>query len=248
MKVILLGTAGYHPNDERHTACVLLPECGVVLDAGSGFFRLPRFLQNGQLHIFLSHAHMDHVVGLTYLLGMERQCSFDSICIYGEAEKLESVNEHLFSELLFPVRPGFKTCALSPGEELSLPDGVTVRCFLLEHRGGTVGYRFDWPDRSMAYVTDTTAAPDIAYRQHIAGVDLLLHECYFPDDQAELAAKTGHSVTSAVAELALRARVARVVLVHINPTLSGTDPLGLERARRIFPNMSLGHDLMELDF
>lgn len=247
MKVILLGTAGYHPSDDRHTACMFVPQYGVVLDAGSGLFRLPRFLETGRLHIFLSHAHLDHVVGLTYLLGLQRQCDFEQVLVYGEADKLASVAEHLFSDLLFPVRPAFQTRALAANEPIPVPGGGLVRWFPLEHRGGTVGYRIDWPKRSLAYVTDTTASPGAPYREHIDGVDLLLHECYFPDDQAELAHQTGHSVTSAVAELALQARVGRVVLVHVNPLLAGCDPLGLERARRIFPNMSLGYDLMELD-
>ena len=40
MKILLLGTAGYHPSETRHTACVMLPEAGIVLDAGTGFFRV----------------------------------------------------------------------------------------------------------------------------------------------------------------------------------------------------------------
>ena len=33
MKLHLLGTTGYHPNARRHTACLMLPEQGIVLDA-----------------------------------------------------------------------------------------------------------------------------------------------------------------------------------------------------------------------
>ena len=56
----------------------------------------------------------------------------------------------------------------------------------------------------MAYVTDTTAAADANYRSAIAGVDLLLHECYYPDTMAPLATLTGHSVITPVARLARR--------------------------------------------
>ena len=59
----------------------------------------------------------------------------------------------------------------------------------------------------MAYVTDTTARADAKYLDAIRGVDLLVHECYFPDSMAELAALTGHSVTTRVAQLARNAGV-----------------------------------------
>ena len=68
MKLILLGTSGYHPSDRRHTPCLAIPSCGVVLDAGTGMYRLGRYLKTDELDIFLTHAHLDHVIGLSYLI------------------------------------------------------------------------------------------------------------------------------------------------------------------------------------
>ena len=68
MRLELLGTGGFFPNDRRHTACVLLPEIGVMFDAGTAAYRVPDALQTPDLQIFLSHAHLDHVFGLTVLL------------------------------------------------------------------------------------------------------------------------------------------------------------------------------------
>ena len=48
MKLVLLGTGGYHPNQLRHTACVMLPEIGLIFDAGTSFFRVPEYLQTDQ--------------------------------------------------------------------------------------------------------------------------------------------------------------------------------------------------------
>jgi hypothetical protein len=90
--------------------------------------------------------------------------------------------------------------------------------------------------------------PDAAYVERIRGVDLLIHECYLPDRQAEFARKTGHSHTTPVAELARRAGVRRLVLVHLNPTATADDPIGLDVARAIFPETTLGEDRMEVEF
>jgi ribonuclease BN (tRNA processing enzyme) len=246
MKLVLLGTTGYHPNERRHTACMFLPEVGVVLDAGTGMFRLPQHLTTKTLDIFLTHAHLDHVVGLTFLLGIAPRSKLERIAVHGEAEKLGAIREHLYTPLLFPVAPNFDLVPLRKEEPL-LQSGKLTH-FPLVHPGGTVGFRLDWPDRSLAYVTDTTATNACPYLEAIRGVDVLLHECYFADEQAELAAKTGHSHTSAVARLAKEAGVGTLVLVHIAPHSSERDPIGLAVANKIFEPTFLGEDGMEIDF
>ncbi len=53
MRLRMLGTAGYHPNELRHTSCYMLPAQGFVLDAGTGFFRVRDHLCTPSLHVFL---------------------------------------------------------------------------------------------------------------------------------------------------------------------------------------------------
>ena len=134
---------------------------------------------------------------------------------------------------------GVQTCALPI---------CRLTHFPLEHPGGVVGFRLDWPHHSLAYVTDTTAAAGVDYLDKIRGVDLLLHECYFPDTQAQLAADLFHSSTSAVATLAREAQVGRLVLVHLNPADDRADPIEVADARAIFPSTVVGEDGMELEF
>ena len=55
MRLIFLGTGGYHPSERRHTASVLLPDIGVALDAGTGFFRVQGRLNTPTLDVFLTH-------------------------------------------------------------------------------------------------------------------------------------------------------------------------------------------------
>ena len=168
------------------------------------------------------------------------------VTVHGETEKLSAIEQHLLDELIFPVK---LPCNYKPlAGPVRLSGGGQLTHFPLKHRGGSVGYRLDWPDHSMAYVTDTTASVDAAYVESIHGVDLLLHECYFDDSQAALAEKTGHSTTSRVAEVARQAQVGRLVLVHMNPQDESDDPVGLDVARAIFERTELGEDEAVYEF
>ena len=246
MKLLLLGTTGYHPNDRRQTACLMLPELGVLLDAGSAMYRVSEYLKTDTLDIFLTHAHLDHVMGLTFLFDVLNDHDIPQVTVHGEPEKLAAIRKHLFSKLLFPVEPSFKSSPLAP--KITLVDGGVLTHFPLKHPGGSVGYRIDWPERSFAYVTDTVATPDANYVQKIHGVDLLIHECYFDDTMPEQAELTGHSCLTPVAQVAAAAEVGRMVLVHINPLLANDEDLNLSAARKIFPRIEIGQDRMELDF
>jgi ribonuclease Z len=246
MKLLLLGTSGYHPCERRHTACLMLPEVGIVLDAGSGFFRVRRHLQTPTLDILLTHAHLDHIAGLTYLLSTIWQKPLERITVHGEADKLAAVREHLLSDKIFPAPLPCQWEPLPGGPILA--GGGRVTHFPLEHPGGAVGYRLDWPGRSLAYVTDTTASPDADYVQQIRGVDLLVHECNFRDGQEQWATKTGHSSTTSVATVAAAACVKRLILVHLDPLDESDDPVDIAAARRVFPASELGQDGMALDF
>lgn len=247
MKLVMLGTTGYHPNDIRQTACYALPEIGVVLDAGTGMFRLREHIATPELDIFLSHAHLDHIAGLTFLLGTLFDKNMRRVTVHGTAGKLAAVREHLFHREIFPIPPEFELREIA--RETKLAGGGVLTHFPLVHPGGAIGFRLDWPDRSMAYVTDTTSGPNASYLERIRGVDLLLHECYFGDDTpAEFAAQTGHSRTTPTAELAKEAGVKQLVLIHLNPLIAEVDPIGLPTARKIFPRTMLGEDKATIEF
>jgi ribonuclease Z len=245
MKLVLLGTTGYHPSDTRQTACMMLPECGIVLDAGTGMYRVRAHLARKTLDIFLTHAHLDHVIGLTFLFDILHQRAMRYVRVHGVAEKLEAVQRHLFSEHLFPAQPPIQWRPLEG--PVQLPRRTTLTYFPLQHPGSSLGYRLDWPDRSLAYVTDTTAREDADYIDRIRGVDVLLHECNFPDGWEDRAALTGHSCTTPVARVARAAGVGRLILVHINPLAESDREVGLETARDIFPDTHIGTDQMVVE-
>ncbi|TWU09684.1 Ribonuclease BN [Symmachiella macrocystis] len=244
MKLQFLGTGGYHPTEQRHTSCVLLPDTGIAFDAGTSFFRVPSRLKTDELDVFLSHAHLDHIIGLTYFIVPLLSGQIKQVRVHGRTQDLDAVRTHLFSKPLFPVLPEFDFREIQ--QSYAVADGGTLTHVPLKHPGGSLGYRIDWPKQSLAYLTDTTVDPD--YLEFIRGVDVLIHECNFTDDMSQWCETTGHSNTSAVAQLARDAEVGRLYLTHFDPQNDGNDPVGLEIARGIFPESAVAEDLLEIEF
>ncbi len=245
MKLVFLGTGGYHPSEQRHTACLMLPTEGIVLDAGTALFRARDHIQTNSLDILLSHIHLDHVVGITFLFDTLYGKNVDRVSTYAEPSKIDVLQNHLLHELLFPISPPTDFRPLSESQVIG---NCQIRTCSTTHPGGSLAFRLDWKDRSMAYVTDTVASLDAPYLDLIQGVDLLVHECYFEDAAQDAALRTGHSWTTAVAEVARAADAGMLAVVHVNPMHNVDDPIGLDQIKRIFPNAFLGRDGMEIDF
>jgi hypothetical protein len=167
MKLVLLGTGGFLPTDAAQTACYFLPEVNVMLDAGSGTFHLPKYLQRPELDIYLSHAHGDHTSGLVYLfasyfkadwLRRGETLSADNISGFVQRanEALPRTRIHADENTLAFVRPIY---AYLPyqwfplQEQEPLPEGGILTRFLME--GGTTasastGLDIPWPISQMS--------------------------------------------------------------------------------------------------
>ena len=252
MKIHCLGTTGFHPSPSRHTACYYLPEMDIVLDGGTGIFRMVKHLLDHpkkSLTILLTHAHLDHIVGLTFLIDALAVTQLEDIQIIGAAEKLAAVKEHLYHPLLFPVAPTMDFVEL-PGESGTTEVGGTeVTWFPLEHPGGSLGYCLRQDGKKLSYVTDTVARPGADYLSKIHDSDLLLHECYFGDEHKEFAATTGHSWLSAVVDVVEEVNPKQTLLIHINPLaeiLGNGFELKKDHIERL--KMTVAEDEMAIEF
>jgi len=93
--------------------------------------------------------------------------------------------------------------------------------------------------RSYAYASDTMYSEDIV--PVVAGVDLLYHEATFAHDLVDYAAETMHSTARQAAEIALKARVKKLILGHYSSRYKELAPL-LSEAKEVFPNTVLGEE------
>lgn len=235
MKLHVLGTAGYHGNGYRETTCLALPEAGIVFDAGTGFFRLrkllPEFTGNN-IDILLSHAHLDHVIGLTQTITTMYGAKDKTLNVHGIAPHLDAV-ETMFGGALFPLsmeRLGLQKQRLlhhnSRGAERLSREDTLIRSCTVPHPGESTAYRVERTDgKSLVYITDTQA--QLVRTDFVRDADTLVHECNFPDAYRELAEASGHSVLSEVLKLAEHARVKKLVLMHFNnfPEMEAGEPI-----------------------
>jgi ribonuclease BN (tRNA processing enzyme) len=251
MKLHCLGTAGYHPSEHRQTACYFIPDEGIVLDAGSAMFRLGQMIKTETIDILLSHAHLDHVMGLTFLHDILTERPVDVVRVWGEREKLAAVRDHLLNELIFPAPLPVQWMEIIPGRVFSagLHGRLLIDTRVQEHPGGSIAYRLRWPaaERKLVYATDTTGDLSEESIAWMEDADLLMHECSFRDSEEKWAIQTGHSWPSKVATLAREADVRRLLLIHINPKEQGPDPIGLDKVRSIYGDAMIAWDGMTVD-
>jgi ribonuclease BN (tRNA processing enzyme) len=236
MKLATLGSAGYLPSFGRQTMSFLVVdgETRLLLDAGTGLGRIlepaiAALLPPGErLDILLTHYHLDHVVGLSYLAGMSKE---RPLRIFAPKAPLVAAGpeaiDRLLSPPLFPVTMDRWSMPIEvvPYSATELAIGsLELRLRSQRHPGGSVGVRIG--DR-LAYVTDTVMDP--ATVAFVSGVELLLHEVWLSEEEAivEEAAKTGHSDAGAVADLAREAGVGRLWVVHHHPRRSPADVLAM---------------------
>jgi ribonuclease Z len=126
---------------------------------------------------------------------------------------------------------------LTKGEDVQLSDGQTVR------PSDVVG-----PARSgrlVAFTGDTR--PCAATVDAAQGADLLIHEATFGEEERERARDTGHSTAQEAAQVAVAAKVKRLVLSHVSARYSLSADELVREAREIFSNASVAKDGLEVD-
>ena len=101
MKVQLLASSTQDPADRQFVSTYLINDA-VAVDAGSlGFHGTPRE-QAAVRHVFLTHSHSDHTASLPIFIENVWTPTPDCPRIYGNPETLDSVQRHIFNDVMWP--------------------------------------------------------------------------------------------------------------------------------------------------
>jgi len=100
MRIRVLGCDGGIGDPLR--TCALLVDNHVLLDAGTGVGDLSLSELIEIEHVFLTHAHMDHIASLPLLLDAVMTSRSRPITVYGTDETLRFLQTHIFNGSIWP--------------------------------------------------------------------------------------------------------------------------------------------------
>lgn len=284
-KLVLLGTgAGPLPGQDRHMQSSILFSNGVayVVDCGLGVTDL--FARTGipfsaLRSIFITHHHPDHNVeyGPFLLIGWIHGLN-QSVHAFGPPPLQQMTEDYLRSMKVtiefwaedFKLTPfGMIPCTDLPKAGPVMKDeNVKVTSVLVQHPPvrPAYGYRFDFPDRSIAFSGDTVPLEAVA--EMARGADVLVHEAMDVPATERMVRqqsrewhgtsfdtmmhhmKADHSPVEDVGRIAQKAGVKTLVLSHLTPPARGfvpPDKEWIQGASEYFKGqIIIGNDLMAI--
>jgi len=224
-----------------HTSCVAIAHDGaarpaLVLDAGTGLRRVTPLLGGLPFDgtILLTHLHWDHVHGLPFFTGGDRDDARVSLLLPTQQDGAgaEEALARGMSPPHFPIPPsglrGAWTFGLARPGPLKA-EGFTVEAREIPHKGGTTfGYRVSDGRSAIAYLPDhcPTAlgpGPEGWGEYHRAALDLageadlLIHDSFLLPEEVVAEASFGHAAVDYAIGLGRRAGSRRVMLAHHKP-------------------------------
>lgn len=215
------------------TTCVEVqtPKGQIIIDGGSGIRNLGEKIMSGTIgrgkgpfHIFMTHFHWDHVIGLPFFTphfvpGIQ-------IHYYAVQTELEQLIRGIFRKPYFPVP--FEALAAKihfhvlPPRQPVVVDDITVTPYQLDHPDPCWGFKVQSGGKTYSHCVDTEG---MRVTRDEMGADLPLYQnsdlMYFDAQYTfpELAEKAnwGHSAAQVGMEIAFREKIKRVLFAHHDP-------------------------------
>jgi len=199
MRIRTLGCSG-GIGAGSHTSAMLIDK-DVLIDAGTGIGDLALDELHSIRHVFLTHAHLDHIAGLPMLVDANFEENFTvPITVYARAETLDAIRAHLFNDVIWPdftKLPSAENSMLrlqvcNPGDTVSLGHR-DFHAVDVNHSVPSLGYTVQNSGGVFAVSGDTRTNETLWPALNACDdLKVLVIEVSFPDEQEELANTAGH--------------------------------------------------------
>lgn len=214
-----------------NTACVELQidKKLFIFDMGSGIIQLGNYLTKKQnanldLHIFISHTHWDHILGLPFF--KPSFYSNNNITFYSP---IPNFGKRLFLQQdpkYFPISlddyaAKKKFVQLDKNGTMEV-DGVKIENILQYHPGSSYGYRIMSNGKTVVYSTDSEhkgnkSEQNGKFIDFFQNADILIFDAQYTLEETINKRDWGHSSALIGIDLAIKSNVKKLVLFHHEP-------------------------------
>ena len=224
MRIKVLGCSGGIGGLLRTTS--MLVDDDILIDAGTGVGDLSIEQLAKIDHIFVTHAHLDHVTSIPFIVDTVCWMRDKPLTIHSTAATLQVLKDHLFNWKIWPdfsqipdgEKPFMVYSELAVGNTVNL-GGRMFTAVPANHVVPAVGYLVDSGKASFLFSGDTTvndALWDVA--NAAANLKYLVIETAFSNKERNIAVASKHLCPSMLAiELSKLKRSAEVFITHLKP-------------------------------
>lgn len=199
MRIRVMGCSGGIGAGSRTSA--MLVDDDVLIDAGTGIGDLA--VEDLRLirHVFLTHAHLDHIAGLPMLADLIFDENFSApLTVHAREETLRALQDHLFNDVIWPDfaklpspdRPLLRYSVCSPGDTVTLGQRDFYAVDVM-HSVPSLGFTVQNSNGAFAVSGDTKTNETLwPVLNACNALKLLIIEVSFPDELEKLANTSGH--------------------------------------------------------
>jgi Cft2 family RNA processing exonuclease len=253
LKLKILGCSG-GIGGGSHTTAMLL-DTDILIDAGTGVGNLSMEELVKIDHVFVTHAHLDHVAFLPFLVDTVGFVRDKPVTVHATQLTLRVLQEHIFNWYIWPdftripdeKAPYMRYEAISLGEIVDI-DGRKITPLPANHVVPAVGYQLDSGQASLVFTGDTTTNDALwAVVNKITNLKYLIIESAFCEEKREIAIRSKHLCPSLLKEeLAKLERDAEIYISHLKQGEDALTMREIEASAKAFnPRILMENQLFE---
>jgi len=226
VRIKVLGASGTEV--PGHNCPAFLIDGKILLDAGTIAVSLNIREEHSLKWILLTHAHLDHIKGIPFLLdNLVTRSTGNTITVLSGKDVLDDLRKNIFNGRIWPdftripspEHPSLKYLPLRTERPVEI-DGYKVTMEKVHHTVPAYGFIIEKAGKkSIAYTGDTGPTHRFWERMAAHEVKHLIMETSFPNRQEKLALASGHLTPSLLEkEIAkMSPPPEKIFITHIKP-------------------------------